>query len=201
MADHGGSGGDGDVVDQPEDRGGPMEIQTVDRQTAEGTEEGPGTVAEGPPIVGGSSGDGGSSGAVGDVPGSNGSPPRDPARGKGVVAEEEETTEILVEYREQDVAFRPAETSATSSRHVPVTKQDIAEHLPDDRLARLLEANPEIGEIVLKAKEERAWAIAAWEAAEKVERERERERERIERSLCEKWRPRRGPQRRHRGLG
>ncbi|KAI8571948.1 hypothetical protein RHMOL_Rhmol01G0160500 [Rhododendron molle] len=44
--------------------------------------------------------------------------------------------------------------------------------MPDDRLARLLEENPEIGEIVLKAKEERARAIAAWEAAEKAERER-----------------------------
>ncbi|KAI8542823.1 hypothetical protein RHMOL_Rhmol08G0169200 [Rhododendron molle] len=86
-------------------------------------------------------------------------------------------TEILVEYREQDIAFRPASSAATSSRHVPVTKQDIAEHLPDDRLARLLEENPDVGEIVLRAKEERARAIAAWEAAEKAEREREDRRE------------------------
>ncbi|KAI8538176.1 hypothetical protein RHMOL_Rhmol09G0081700 [Rhododendron molle] len=140
---------------------------------------GSGTVAEGSPIVGGGSlGDGGSSSAVDDILGPNASPPRDLARGKGVATEEEETTEIPVEYREQDIAFRPAETAATSSRHVPVTKQDIAEHLPDDRLAKLLEENPEIGEIVLKAKEERARAIAAWE-----EQRRPRERERIERSL------------------
>ncbi|KAI8560122.1 hypothetical protein RHMOL_Rhmol04G0231400 [Rhododendron molle] len=134
--------------------------------------EGSGTVAEGSPTVGGSSGGVCSSSAMGDILRPNTSLPRDPARGKGVVAEEEEATEIPVEYREQDVAFRPAETATTSSRHVPVTKQDIAEHLPDDQLARLLEENPEIGEIVLKAKEERAQAIAAWEAAEKTERER-----------------------------
>ncbi|KAI8555058.1 hypothetical protein RHMOL_Rhmol05G0145000 [Rhododendron molle] len=108
-----------------------------------------------------------------DDPGPNGSPPRDSARGKGaVIAEEEEPTEVLVEYREQDIAFRPAASVTTSSSHVPITKYDIAEHLPDDRLARLLEENTEIGEIVLKAKEERARAIAASEAAERAERER-----------------------------
>ncbi|KAI8572071.1 hypothetical protein RHMOL_Rhmol01G0170200 [Rhododendron molle] len=134
--------------------------------------EGSGTVARGPLMAGGSSGGSGSGGAVGDDPGPNGSPPRDPARGKGTVIVEEEPTEILVEYREQDIAFRPAASAATSSRHVPVTKQDIAEHLPDDRLARLLEENPDVGEMVLRAKEERARAIAAWEAAEKAERDR-----------------------------
>ncbi|KAI8560394.1 hypothetical protein RHMOL_Rhmol04G0252200 [Rhododendron molle] len=132
---------------------------------------GSGTVAEGSSVVGGSSGDAEGSGAIGDDPGPNGSPPRDSARGKGVViAEEEEPTEVPVEYREQDIAFRPAASAATSSSHVSITKYDIAEHLPDDRLARLLEENPEIGEIVLKAKEERAWAIAASEAAKRDER-------------------------------
>ncbi|KAI8555057.1 hypothetical protein RHMOL_Rhmol05G0144900 [Rhododendron molle] len=154
-------------------------------------------------MVGGSSGGVGGNGAAGDDPGPNGSPPRDSARGKGIVVseepvEEEQTTEAApVEIREEDIPFRPPVTAATSSRHVPITKDDIAEHLPDDMLARLLEERPDIGEIVLKAKEERARAVAAWEAAEKAERERER----IERSLCERWRPRRGPQRRHRGLG
>ncbi|KAI8530228.1 hypothetical protein RHMOL_Rhmol11G0039800 [Rhododendron molle] len=38
MADHGDNSGDGDVVDRPEDRGGPMETQTEDQQLAEGTE-------------------------------------------------------------------------------------------------------------------------------------------------------------------
>ncbi|KAI8550484.1 hypothetical protein RHMOL_Rhmol06G0110400 [Rhododendron molle] len=78
------------------------------------------------------------------------------------------TTEIPVEYREGDVLFRPA---ATSSSHVPITKYDVAEHLPDKALAKLLEDNPMIGEMVLKAKEERAQAIAALEAAERAERE------------------------------
>ncbi|KAI8555255.1 hypothetical protein RHMOL_Rhmol05G0160500 [Rhododendron molle] len=96
---------------------------------------------------------------------------KDSARGKGIVAEEEETTEVPVEYREEDVAFRPAATVATSSSHVPITKYDIAEHLPDEMLARLLEENPLIGEMVLRAKEERARAIAPSEAAERAERE------------------------------
>ncbi|KAI8555089.1 hypothetical protein RHMOL_Rhmol05G0147200 [Rhododendron molle] len=56
----------------------------------------------------------------------------------------------------------------TSSSHVPITKYDVAEHLPDEMLARLLEDNPLIGEMVLKAKEERARAIAASEAAERA---------------------------------
>ncbi|KAI8538536.1 hypothetical protein RHMOL_Rhmol09G0111200 [Rhododendron molle] len=139
---------------------------------------------------------GGNSGAAGEVPGPNGSPPRDPARGKGVVAEEEEATEVPVEYREEDIAFRPAASAVTSSSHVPVTKYDIDEHLPDDLLARLLEENPEIGEIVLKAKEERARAIAASEAAERAEREQKdgedllREAEAEERAGAEAQRPR-----------
>ncbi|KAI8572002.1 hypothetical protein RHMOL_Rhmol01G0164800 [Rhododendron molle] len=102
-------------------------------------------------MVGESFGGVGGSEAAGDDPGLNGSPPRDSVRGKGTVIAEEEPTKIPVEYREQDIAFRPAASVATSSRHVPVTKQDIAEHLPDDRLARLLEENPDVGEIVLRA--------------------------------------------------
>ncbi|KAI8535378.1 hypothetical protein RHMOL_Rhmol10G0169600 [Rhododendron molle] len=190
MAEEGGNGDSGTVIDRPGDEGANQQQETGDaekdcaregnpRATVQTEAVGPriesagsGAVAEGSPMVGGSSGGGGSSGAVGDDPGPNRTPPRDPARGKGVVAEEEKATEVPIEYREQDVAFRPAKTAATSSHHVPVTKQDIAEHLPDDWLARLLEENPEIGEIVLKAKEERARAIAAWEAAEKAERER-----------------------------
>ncbi|KAI8568376.1 hypothetical protein RHMOL_Rhmol02G0193800 [Rhododendron molle] len=142
--------------------------------------EGSGTAAKGLPIVGESSGGGDNSGAVGNVRGLNGSPPRDPARGKSAViaeeeepAEKEQTTEAAPnEIREEYIAFRPPVTAATSSRHVPITKDDIAEQLPDDMLARLLEEHPDIGEMVLKAKEERARAIAAWEAAEKAERER-----------------------------
>ncbi|KAI8559793.1 hypothetical protein RHMOL_Rhmol04G0202200 [Rhododendron molle] len=131
----------------------------------------PGTVAEGSPTVEGSLADVEGSEAVGDDPRPNMSPLRDLARGKGIVAEEEETREVPVEYREEDVAFRPAATAATSSSHVPITKYDVAEHLPGEMLAKLLEENPLIGEMVSKAKEERAWAIATSEAAERAERE------------------------------
>lgn len=104
----------------------------------------------------------------------SGSPPRYPARGKGAVGTEEESTEAPVGYREEDVLFRPVSTAATSSSHVPITKYDVAEHLPDEMLAKLLEDNPLVGEIVLKAKEDRARAIEASKAAERAERERER---------------------------
>ncbi|KAI8546934.1 hypothetical protein RHMOL_Rhmol07G0158200 [Rhododendron molle] len=220
MAEEGGNGGSGVVIDRPGDEGASMEPKIDDQTAATTTEnqgvvvagggdggegreqevgneekghateenpratvlpgavgsireaEGLGTVAEGSPIVGGSSGGVGGSGAAGDDPGPNGSPPRDPARGESaVIAEEEEPTEIPVEYMEQDIAFRPAASAATSSRHAPVTKQDIAEHLPDDRLAKLLEENPDVVEIVLKAKEERARAIAAWEAEGAAQRD------------------------------
>ncbi|KAI8559364.1 hypothetical protein RHMOL_Rhmol04G0167500 [Rhododendron molle] len=130
-----------------------------------------GRVVEGSPVVGGSLGDAGGSRAEGDDIGPTGSLPRDLARGKGVVAKEEETIEDPVEYREEDVAFRPTATVATSSSHVPITRYEIAEHLPDEMLARLLEENSLIGEMVLRAKEERARAIAALEAAERTERE------------------------------
>ncbi|KAI8550575.1 hypothetical protein RHMOL_Rhmol06G0117800 [Rhododendron molle] len=233
MADHGNGGGEGEVVGQAEDRGGPMETQTGDQMATEAvtnagavmesgsdggegreqeadrlenpraTEENPrttvligavgsnlaaegsGMVADGSPVVSGSSGDGGRSGAVGDVPGPNWSLSRDPAIGKSAIiaeekkpAEKEQTIEAApVEICEEDIAFRPPVTAATSSRHVPITKEDIAEHLPDDMLARLLEERPDIGEMVLKAKEERAQAIAAWEAAEKAKRDRKDKKE------------------------
>ncbi|KAI8571968.1 hypothetical protein RHMOL_Rhmol01G0162200 [Rhododendron molle] len=48
---------------------------------------GSGTVAEGSPVVGGSSAGTGGIEAMGDDPGPIGSPPRDPARGKGAVVE------------------------------------------------------------------------------------------------------------------
>ncbi|KAI8559788.1 hypothetical protein RHMOL_Rhmol04G0201700 [Rhododendron molle] len=201
MAEHDNGGSEGEVVDRPEDRGGPMETQTGDQTATEGavgtsavvadggngdegqqqevggrenrrateakpraTEEagavgssaelvGSGTVAEGSPIVGGSSVSAEGSSAMGDDPGLNWSPPRNPTRGKGAAIEEEETTEVPTPYRADDVLFRPA---ATSSSHVPITKYDVAEHLPDEMLAKLLEDNPLIREIVLKAKEERA---------------------------------------------
>ncbi|KAI8530434.1 hypothetical protein RHMOL_Rhmol11G0057900 [Rhododendron molle] len=57
-------------------------------------------------VTEGGGGGGGSSGAVSDIPRSNVSLPRDSARGKGaVIAEVEESTDIPVEYREEDIAF------------------------------------------------------------------------------------------------
>ncbi|KAI8542782.1 hypothetical protein RHMOL_Rhmol08G0166700 [Rhododendron molle] len=217
MADHGGNGGGGDVIDCPEDAGGPMEIETETQQpagavvgtgglfassgdgdgdhqqevgggmvqrTPEGvprvTEEpralgpsvepvGSSTVVGGSPMVGGSSGGASGSGAEdGDI-GLNGSPSRDSARGKGAVVEEEETTEAPFVYREEDVLFRPA---ATSSSHRPITKDDVAEYLSNEALAKLLKESPAIGIAVLDAKEERARAIAVSEASERAEGER-----------------------------
>ncbi|KAI8524807.1 hypothetical protein RHMOL_Rhmol13G0178500 [Rhododendron molle] len=75
-----------------------------------------------------------------------------------------------------------ATTAATSSSHRPITKYNVAEHLPDEALAKLLEDNPIIGEIVLKAKEDRARAIAAIGVAERAERER-KEREGLTRDV------------------
>ncbi|KAI8572797.1 hypothetical protein RHMOL_Rhmol01G0228400 [Rhododendron molle] len=47
--------------------------------------------------------------------------------------------------------------------------------MPDEILAKLLEDNPIIGELVLKAKEDWARAIEASELAERAERERARQ--------------------------
>ncbi|KAI8529791.1 hypothetical protein RHMOL_Rhmol11G0001000 [Rhododendron molle] len=178
MADHGDGGGGEEVVDRPEDRGGPMESQFGDQMATEEVTGGSGTVAKGSSVVGGSSGGVGGSGAAGDDPAPNGTPLRNLARGKGIAVseepvEEEQTTKAApFEFREEDIAFRPPVTAATSSHHVPITKDDITAHLPDDMLARLLDERPDIREIVLKAKEERTRAVATWEAAEKTERER-----------------------------
>ncbi|KAI8542662.1 hypothetical protein RHMOL_Rhmol08G0155600 [Rhododendron molle] len=94
---------------------------------------------------------------------------RDSARVKGAVVDKEETTEVPIEYRQDDVLFLPA---ATFSCHRLITKDDITEYLSDKALAKLLEENFAIGITVLEAKEERARAIAALEAAERAERQR-----------------------------
>ncbi|KAI8559787.1 hypothetical protein RHMOL_Rhmol04G0201600 [Rhododendron molle] len=169
MAENSGNGGNGDVIDRSEDRGGPMVAETED-QTREGAVAGSGAVAATAVEISNKSNNGAGSGDVEPT----GSPPRDPTKGKGAVVAEEETTENPVTYREEDVLFRPA---ATSSSHRPITKHDVAEHLPDEALAKLLEDNPMIGEIVLKAKEDRVRAIKASEAAERAERERRQEEE------------------------
>ncbi|KAI8538685.1 hypothetical protein RHMOL_Rhmol09G0124000 [Rhododendron molle] len=220
MADHGGNGSGGEVIDRPEDRGEPMAVEQDDQTVLEeatsddavvkeggdggrdqlqesgdgeecratkavprATEEtgvmrpsasplGLSTVAEGSPmVIEGETGDVSGGGAGGDDIGPGQTPPRDSAKGKGAVIEED-TPEISVPYREEDIVFRPTVTAATSSSHVPITKYDVAEHLPDEALVKLLEDNPMIGELVLKAKKDRARAIEASEAAERAERER-----------------------------
>ncbi|KAI8542676.1 hypothetical protein RHMOL_Rhmol08G0157000 [Rhododendron molle] len=130
MAEEGGNGDSGAVIDRSGDEGANSGDGGEDQQQETGDAEkdrvregnpratvltetvgpriefaGSGAVAKGLPMVGGRSGGGGSSGAVGDDPGPNGSLLRDLARGKGVMAEEEKATEVPVEYREQDVAF------------------------------------------------------------------------------------------------
>ncbi|KAI8559766.1 hypothetical protein RHMOL_Rhmol04G0199500 [Rhododendron molle] len=170
------SGGDGIQEQQQETAGDEVpraaesEARARDQVGAVGSSRAPevlGMVAEGPPVVDRSSGGAEGSGAVGENPESNESPPRDSAKGKGVVIEEEQVERVQieevqtveadpVEIREEDIAFRPPAGAATSSRHVPVTYDDIAEHTPDEILARVLEQHPEIGEYILKAKEDRA---------------------------------------------
>ncbi|KAI8550789.1 hypothetical protein RHMOL_Rhmol06G0134500 [Rhododendron molle] len=159
-ADHGSDGRASDVEPHATEEAGAMgpSVEPV----------GLSTVARGSPVVERSSGSAGGSGAEGDDLGLIESPSRDPTRGKGA-AMEEECTEVPVSYREEDVLFRPV---ATSSSHWPITKYNIAEHLPDEALAKLLEDSPAIGELVLKAKEERARAIASSKAAKRAERER-----------------------------
>ncbi|KAI8551020.1 hypothetical protein RHMOL_Rhmol06G0152300 [Rhododendron molle] len=232
MADHDGNGSGGEVVDQSEDRGGPMAVEDVGQAAAEparvegavltgsgddiqGREqevaggenpravegvsrardqagavessrgsEGLGMVAEGPAMIERGSGDAEVSTAVGEATEPSQTPPRDSAKGKGAVIEDEHVEEMRIEIEKTteaapvevqagDVAFRPPAGAATSSRHVPVTYADIAEHTPDAILARLLEERPDIGEYVLKAKEDRARAV---EAAARAEREAEGER-------------------------
>ncbi|KAI8549169.1 hypothetical protein RHMOL_Rhmol06G0005500 [Rhododendron molle] len=108
-------------------------------------------------------------------------------KGKGAVIEEEHVEEVRIEevqsteatpvvIPEEDIAFRPLAGTATSSRHVPITYANIVEHVPDEILARVLENHAEMGEYVLKAKEDRARAIQEAEATARAEREAERER-------------------------
>ncbi|KAI8555309.1 hypothetical protein RHMOL_Rhmol05G0164800 [Rhododendron molle] len=175
------SGGDG-VQDCEQEAVGGEEHRTVEPEPRAMDEAGavgprvdpggPSSTVEGSYVIGGSDVVTGNRDASGGETGLNGSPPRDSDKRKGAAVEEEQTIETLAAYREEDVAFSPAASTATSSSHVPVTKYDIAEHLPDQMLAKVLEGNPTIGEYVVKAKEDRARAIEASEVAERAERER-----------------------------
>ncbi|KAI8547495.1 hypothetical protein RHMOL_Rhmol07G0200300 [Rhododendron molle] len=151
----GGSGGD---VNEENRRATEPDARVTEQAGAVGSSSGlddSGMVAEGPPMV-----ERGSSGVEGST-----------------AIEEVQTTEAdPVEVRVEDIAFRPPAGAATSSRHVPITYADIAEHAPDELLVKLLEDHPVIGEYVLKAEEDRARAIEAAEAAARAEREAEGER-------------------------
>ncbi|KAI8549191.1 hypothetical protein RHMOL_Rhmol06G0007200 [Rhododendron molle] len=183
MADHGSESSGSNVIDHPGDEGASMEPEVEDQMIVKATTGEDATVAkgdvEGSVVSGNGSGDIGNSGARGsdgtdgDDTRPSGSPPRDTARGKGTVMEEMETIEVSFTYREEDVLFQPA---ATSSSQRPITKHDVAEYLSDEGLAKLLEDNPAIGLLFLKAKEERTRAIADSEAVERAERE-QKERE------------------------
>ncbi|KAI8547524.1 hypothetical protein RHMOL_Rhmol07G0202600 [Rhododendron molle] len=183
----GGSGGDASEDDR---RATEPDARATEQAGAVGSSSGPedsGMVAEGPPMVERGSGGAEGSRAVGDDIEPSQTPLRDSAKGKWAVIEEEHVDEVRmekeqtteaapVEIREEDIAFRPPASAARSSRHVPITYADIAEHAPDEILARVLENHPEIGEYVLKAKEDRAKAIEAAEAVARAEREAGRER-------------------------
>ncbi|KAI8530000.1 hypothetical protein RHMOL_Rhmol11G0020100 [Rhododendron molle] len=207
--DRGSDGGNEVIGEGAETRGGGGGVQDRDQENAGGEEDrtresdpramdqagavepeidpmGLTTTPRGPPVVDSSSGEAGGSSAVGDDTEPSRTPPRDSAKGKGAVIEEENMEEIQiereqtteaapVEIRAEDIAFRPPAGAATSSRHVPITYDDIAEHAPDELVARLLAELPDIGEIVSKDKEDRARVIEEAEAAARAERERARE--------------------------
>ncbi|KAI8560879.1 hypothetical protein RHMOL_Rhmol04G0290200 [Rhododendron molle] len=202
MADHGSGEGGGEVVDQSEDRGGPMVVETAEEQAVETVRTGGATVEEGgdggdnreqatgdeenrraseseshameqaravgsssepmgtntevrtSPTVGGSSDGVDSSGAAGDDTGPNQTPPRDSAKGKGAAVEEEHIEEEQM-AKEQTMEAAPVE----------IREEDIA-------------FRPLAGAATSSrhAKEDRARAIEAAEAAAKAKREVEQER-------------------------
>lgn len=144
-------GGSGDQSLEPEASQGGDErvLEGVPRATEEAETVGvavqildPHTAVGGSKVIGSGSGGAGASGVGEDYTGLSRSPPRDSAKGKGVVTEEEQALEAPFEYREEDVLFRP---TATSSGHRPITKHDIAKYLSDEALASFLRTTPPSG--------------------------------------------------------
>ncbi|KAI8550816.1 hypothetical protein RHMOL_Rhmol06G0136800 [Rhododendron molle] len=186
MADHGNGGGGGEVVDQSEDRGGPMETQLGDQRLA-GAVKGESAAVEGggdgrenqeqevggevEPVV--QPPDPSMAVAASSVPGSGLEDTGHGGDGRTPELAVAAAPRVLM-LRQSGLrrGIRPATTAATSLSHRPITKYDVAEHLPDEALAKLLEDNPIIDEIVFKAQEDRARAIAELKAAERAERER-----------------------------
>lgn len=177
MADYGGNGGSGDVVDRLMDEGATMEPEEEDQTAAEMTAGkgaavggGGGDRSDQQPVVEDEAGrralegdshapktskavgpgadaidtsmnvegsetvDGSSGGARGGDVELSESPPRDSARGKGVLVEEE----VPMEVQTGPVEFQPA---VRSSSHKPVSKGDFVEFVDDATLAQLLRDN------------------------------------------------------------
>lgn len=128
-----------------------------------------GMVVGGSMVSGGSLGGTGGNGASGSGIRLSGSPPRDSAKGKSVVVETEEPSEILIER----VEFQPA---AGFSGHRPITKEDFVEFVDDALLDLLLQDNPTIVTAVMAAREERQKAIALALKEERLRDEAERAR-------------------------
>ncbi|KAI8547622.1 hypothetical protein RHMOL_Rhmol07G0209700 [Rhododendron molle] len=193
MADHGIGGGEGEVVDQSGDRGERMAVEPAEDRAAEAVVD---RSAEVP-----SDGDGVEDHEQEAGAGKN---------RRAIEAEPRATVEAsLVGPVVEPIGFSTeARASPGGGCRVPTGSDsghniepradhldDVAEHAPDEILAKLLEDHPIIGEYVLKAKEDRARAIEASEAAVRAERERE---------LGQKgwrwmWRLRRDKPRKHRG--
>lgn len=95
--------------------------------------------------------------------------PWNPARGKGILVQEERPTEVAVEQ----VEFWP---TAESSRHEPITRGDFVEFVDEEVLTRLLRDNPVVVEAVLTAREERQRVIELAQKEEWLRAEAERSR-------------------------
>lgn len=217
MADHGGDGSNGDVVDRPWDEGETMETETeVEQATEVAIGEGAAasssggvgkdramtvgddsdrrapvanlhtpmtgetaravvqpldstTAVEGVVISSGSFGGAGGSVGSGSGVGPSGSPPRDSVKGKGMVVEIEEASEIPT----GPVEFRPA---AGSSGHRPISRGYFAKFVDEAVLDRLLWDNPTVVATVVAAREERQRAIGLAQEDERLRDEVERAR-------------------------
>ncbi|KAI8542935.1 hypothetical protein RHMOL_Rhmol08G0178500 [Rhododendron molle] len=173
MAEHGGNSSDGDVIDRPEDMGGPMEVEVGDQWPME-------TVADAGVVA-----KGGGDGSRDQQQEVGGGDECRATKAEPHAIEEARAVEPSVEPVGSGIVAEGSPVVGGSSAGVggsgaigddigpiePITKYDIAEHLPDEALAKLLEDNLIIGKIVLRAKEERARAIAASEAAKRAKRE------------------------------
>ncbi|KAI8555230.1 hypothetical protein RHMOL_Rhmol05G0158400 [Rhododendron molle] len=163
MAEHSGNGSGGEVSDHPEDAEAPMETESEDQEVTEVVGVEAATPLDLSMKVAGSV-------MVGRSPGE--------ANHGGDGRAPEAEPRAIEEVGAMGPSVEPVgSTSSDIVKPLADHKYDVAEHLPDEALAKLLEDNPAIGELVLKAKEERARAIAATEATERAKRERKEKEE------------------------